>query len=198
MPVRRLVDVGVAQDEDGVWRERQVISVRRFRVRVVSDLTIGERGAARAHRAGSGEEFEVVVDSAMELWFRRLGSDAPLRRDVDGGGVSLILVEDVTSGVTHELIYPTRPSDDQVCWSCSCGQRSRGWLARSDAEREAADHVQREVRKDQIREEATLRYLERRREENLRLLTQAEVANDVPEVADPGLVSGGSGSGIAT
>ena len=75
MPVRRTLETAVAPDADGIWRQREIISVARFRVRVVSD-----RSRTRSHQHGNGEEFEVVIDTNLDLWVRKFGTDAALRK----------------------------------------------------------------------------------------------------------------------
>ncbi len=154
MAIRRMVETAVAQDPDGVWRQREILSVARFRLRVVSD-----RSRARPHQHGSGEDFELVVDTSLEVWVRKFGADTALRRDEDVAGVSLVVVENVTGGIPHEVSYASRPSSVLVRWSCSCGVASRGELEAVVAEKQADDH-RREVTE---RDQAAAALAERRR-----------------------------------
>lgn len=154
MPVRRVVETAVAQDDDGVWRQREIFSVARFRVRVVSD-----RSRSRLHQQGVGEDFEIVVDKDLELWVRKFGTDTALRKDEDLLGVSLVVVENVTLGVPHELSYPTRPAVPLVRWSCSCGARSRGELAPEAARKQAEEHRQQAIERDTAAEQLSRRRL---------------------------------------
>ncbi|MES2211045.1 MAG: hypothetical protein V4515_12835 [Chloroflexota bacterium] len=155
-PIRRPIETVVAQDPDGVWRQREVTPVARFRLRVLSD-----RSKIRSHQGGSGEDFELVVDTHLEAWVRRFGTDTALRRDEDALGVALVVVEDVTAGIRHDLTFPSRPSDPLVRWSCTCGAGSRGWLESPVAQQQGEAHV-REVTE---RDLACVRLAQRRREE---------------------------------
>lgn len=143
MPVRRTLETAVAPDADGIWRQREIISVARFRVRVVSD-----RSRTRSHQHGNGEEFEVVIDTNLDLWVRKFGTDAALRKDEDVSGVSLIVVDNVTMGIPHEISYPGRPASPLVRWACSCGAGSRGWLDVEAASRQGEDHRRAAIERD--------------------------------------------------
>lgn len=143
MPVRRTLETAVAPDADGVWRQREITSVARFRVRVVSD-----RSRARTHQHGNGEEFEVVVDTNLDLWVRKFGTDAALRKDEDAAGVSLMVVDNVTMGIPHEISYPGRPANPLIRWVCSCGAGSRGWLETEAAHRQGEDHRRAAIERD--------------------------------------------------
>lgn len=143
MPVRRTIETAVAQDADGTWTRREIQVVARFRVRVVSD-----RSRARPHQHGHGEDFEVAVDMGLDLWVRRFGSDSAFRKDEDGAGSALVVVDNVTLGIPHELSYPTRPSSPLVRWACSCGTGSRGWLEAEVARRQAEAHRQGAIERD--------------------------------------------------
>ena len=85
-PRRR--DSAVGQWGDGVWSEREINVARRFRVCARSDFS-----AVKVHQMGYGEEFELVLDTQLGLWLRRLGHDAALRRDEGAAGVSLLVME---------------------------------------------------------------------------------------------------------
>jgi len=135
MAIRRTLETAVAQDADGVWRQREIMTVARYRMRVVSD-----RSRARSHQHGTGEDFELVVDSQLEIWVRRFGADSAFRRDEDVAGVSLIVADNVTGGICHELTYPGRPASRLVRWSCSCGAGGRGDLEPEIAQKQAEDH----------------------------------------------------------
>jgi hypothetical protein len=141
--VRRMIEWAVMQDPDGVWRRHEVVSVARFRLRAVSD-----RSRAKTHQRGAGVDFELVVDGNLGVWLRSFGHEGSLRRDVDHDGVSLVVVEDVTLGIQHELSYSSRPSDDLVRWMCTCNAGSRGWVERPTAEQQAEGHRARAIARD--------------------------------------------------
>jgi len=83
-------EIAVAQDDRGVWGPRSVTVATRRELRVVSD-----RSTQVVHRRGRGENFELVIDARdLGAWVRRSGSEAQLRRDEDGRGVSVIVLED--------------------------------------------------------------------------------------------------------
>ena len=157
--IRRKIEMAVAQDADGVWRQREISSVARFRVRVVSD-----RSRAKPHQLGGGEDFELVVDSNLEIWVRKFGTDQALRRDEDVAGVSLVVVENVTMGIPHEISYPGRPSSELIRWSCSCGAGCRGWLDRESAEQQAEQHRLELAERDLAAEQLAQRRLATRRD----------------------------------
>lgn len=144
MPVRRTIERAVAQDDDGIWREREISTVARFRCRVLSD-----RSRARLHQLGIGEDFEVAIDKDLELWVRKFGTDQSFRKDSDVVGVSLQILDNVTAGIPHELSYLSRPSSALLRWSCSCGAGSRGeleeHLAHQQADRHRQDAIDREM-----------------------------------------------------
>jgi hypothetical protein len=85
---RRLRDRAVAQREDGVWSDVDVAVIQRHRACIRSEIS-----PVAVHRKGIGEEFELVVDGRLGLWTRLLCSEAALRRDVDGRGVSLLTLD---------------------------------------------------------------------------------------------------------
>jgi hypothetical protein len=143
VPVRRTLETAVAPDADGVWRQREITSVARFRVRVVSD-----RSRTRPHQHGSGEEFEVVVDTNLDLWVRKFGTDAALRKDEDVAGVSFVVVDNVTMGIPHEISYPSRPASPLLRWACSCGAASKGWLEAEAAQRQGEEHRRSAIERD--------------------------------------------------
>lgn len=87
---RRLHDQAVAQQADGTWARRDVAIIHRYHARVRSDLS-----SHAAHRKGNGEDLELAVDGMLGLWVRRLGRDAPLRRDEDTRGLSVIAFDGV-------------------------------------------------------------------------------------------------------
>lgn len=78
-------DRAVAQGPDGRWAQADVAVAQRFRTCVRSEVS-----ASRSHLAGVGEDFEIAVDGRLGLWVRKLGSEAALRKDDDGRGVSLL------------------------------------------------------------------------------------------------------------
>jgi hypothetical protein len=158
VPVRRLLETAVAQDPDGVWRQREVTSVARFRVRVVSD-----RSRSPLHQRGRGEDFELVVDADLGVWVRRFGTDQTLRKDEDATGVSLVVVEDVTAGIRHDVTYQGRPAVDLVRWSCTCGDGCRREIARALAQAQAEAHVREATDRDLAQAQAAERRLEERR-----------------------------------
>jgi len=84
--VRLPIDLAVAQDEAGQWAQRQIRVARRLRLCARSDFS-----TIVAHRKGSGEDFELVVDAGLELWLRRLSTDNLLRRDESASGVSVMV-----------------------------------------------------------------------------------------------------------
>lgn len=159
MPIRRTVETCVAQDPDGVWRRREVPIVARYRLRVVSD-----RSGARPHQQGVGEDFEVAIDTQLEAWVRKFGSDGAFRREEDAAGVGLRVVENVTSGIRHETTLSTRPSDPLVRWSCSCGTGARVWLERPVAERQRDEHVTQATERDRVAAERGQQWLAQRRQ----------------------------------
>ncbi len=158
MPIRRTIETAVAQDADGVWRQREIETVVRFRMRVVSD-----RSRTRSHQRGNGEEFELAVDTHLEIWVRRFGADSAFRKDEDVSGVSLIVADDVTLGIPHELSFPARPASPLVRWSCSCGAASRGELAPEAAQKQAEEHRRAAVERDLAAAELGQRRLASRR-----------------------------------
>ncbi len=81
-------DHAVAQLEDGTWARQEIGVARRFRICARSDFS-----AVKVHQLGYGEEFELVVDTRLGLWTRRLGHEAALRRDEGASGVSLLVAE---------------------------------------------------------------------------------------------------------
>lgn len=81
-------DRAVCQDAAGAWAQRDVAVVRRIRACVRSDLSV-----VRSHRTGYGEEFELVIDGRLGLWVRGLGAETALRKDEDGRGVALLVLE---------------------------------------------------------------------------------------------------------
>ncbi len=85
---RRLRDRAVAQGADGRWTSAEISIAWRFRACVRSDVS-----AVRSHMGGVGEDFELAIDGRFGLWVRRLSSDAALRKDEDGRGVSLLSLE---------------------------------------------------------------------------------------------------------
>ncbi len=131
----------------------------RFRVRVVSD-----RSRVRSHQFGVGEEFEVVVDTKLDLWVRKFGTDGALRKDEDVAGVSLIITDNVTGGIPHELSYPGRPSSPLVRWACSCGAGSRGWLELPVAQKQGESHRQDAIERDMAVAQLAVRRLAQRRD----------------------------------
>lgn len=85
----RWTDVAVAQDSGGSWAQVPIKVARRWRVTARSDFSL-----VRVHRAGSGEDFELVVDGRLALWVRSVGEEGALRRDRDGRGVTLVVLSD--------------------------------------------------------------------------------------------------------
>lgn len=85
---RRLRDRVVAQGADGRWASSETSIAWRFRACARSDVS-----AVRSHMGGIGEDFELAIDGRFGLWVRRLSSDAALRKDEDGRGVSLLSLE---------------------------------------------------------------------------------------------------------
>lgn len=85
---RRSHDDGVDQDGSGAWSRRRLAVVRRVTARVHSDRSIDP-----VHQRGHGEEVELVVDVGLSLWGRLAGSEAFLRRDLDGSGISYSIRE---------------------------------------------------------------------------------------------------------
>ena len=84
--VRRPTDLAVAQDDTGQWAQRQILVARRLRLCARSDFS-----TIVAHRKGSGEDFELVVDAGLGLWLRRLSTDNLLRHDESASGVSVMV-----------------------------------------------------------------------------------------------------------
>lgn len=82
-------DFAISSTQDGSWQRGSIFVIHKERVCIRSDLSI-----VRSHQAGYGEEFEFVVDTTLRLWFRPFGAGSALRRDEDGRGVSVFLLED--------------------------------------------------------------------------------------------------------
>lgn len=85
---RRPTDIAVAQDATGKWGQRPVRIARRIRACARSDYS-----TVRVHRRGLGEDFEIAVDAEIGLWIRRFGADDLMRRDDNGRGVSLMVLD---------------------------------------------------------------------------------------------------------
>lgn len=159
MPVRRTLETAVAQDADGIWRQREITTVARFRVRVLSD-----RSRGRSHQLGQGEDFEVLLDRDLELWVRKFGTDQVLRKDEDLNGVSLLVLDNVTAGIPHELSYLRRPASAMVRWSCSCSAGSRGELDEETAQKQAQRHREEAIERDMVAARLAAERLAARRE----------------------------------
>lgn len=88
LSVPRWTDVAVDQVEGG-WAQVTIKVARRFRVTARSDFSL-----VHVHRSGTGEDFELVVDGRLGLWVRVVGEEGALRRDRDGRGVTLVVLDD--------------------------------------------------------------------------------------------------------
>ena len=114
------------------WIDREIKIVSRFRVRIVSEKTL-----AHAHQYGHGEEFELALDTDLDLWTRRLGSDAPFRKEDHAYGVAVMIGDNITAGLTHTIRIVRRGpgrnpdandgADERFRWECSCGKAQHVW-----------------------------------------------------------------------
>lgn len=129
------IENAVAQDRSGTWVARTIKVVQCWRVRVVSGKSLG-----KAHQFGHGEEFEVAIDVDLELWTRVLGTDHAFRKEADAYGVSLLVGDNITGGIVHEVTIQRRPGDELARWICSCNAGARGWTDPEEAQREADEH----------------------------------------------------------
>ncbi len=129
----------IAQTVDGTWARREVKVAQRFRIRVISDRA-GVK--SNSHQFGHGEEFDLLVDTHLDVWVRPFGSAAPFSKDQDAHGVSMLVVDNITAGILHEVRVQGKPADDgQARWTCSCGAGSRSPLAPEVARTEADAHL---------------------------------------------------------
>jgi hypothetical protein len=120
---------------DGERVDQDVRAAARWRLRLISDQM--NYGAGMAPVA----EFCAVIDSSLEIWLRPRGSDAPLEKSASGPGIDVEIVEDITTGLVHDVTTRARPADDgAVRWSCSCGTRSRGSAPPDEATAAADEH----------------------------------------------------------
>jgi hypothetical protein len=130
----------VAQTPDGTWARREVKVAQRFRIRVISDRA-GVK--SNSHQFGHGEEFELLVDTHLDVWVRPFGSAAPFAKDFDAHGVSMLVVDNITAGVLHEVRIQQKPADENVArWTCSCGASSRAPVTPEAARAEADAHLE--------------------------------------------------------
>lgn len=150
MPLR--IERARAQDSAGEWIERDIKIAQRFRVRIVSDRTL-----ARSHQFGHGEEFEIVVDTDLDIWVRRLGSREPFRKEDHAFGVALYIGDNITSGIVHTIrLIRKNPSRDaeivadpdgnedsgvRYRWECTCNAAGKEWIVEQTAELDGAAHV---------------------------------------------------------